>query len=193
MASNVYPHAVRFSALVKSIAPAGVNSELIAPLQMGVLDSKTFKTVSNAATLKSIRIAVGSPNNPKDPVSSVGFVDPFNRRVSMKSMEIKGVKEAGFYTLSPRVAKPFIGYYGYNGVNECGSLNFKCGETSEYEVRVQGAIVERLYGQFEIFERFSVNTPCCPSGDCEDVCDDSIDCKISLDALVKTKIGRAHV
>lgn len=187
MASNVYPHAVRFSALVKSIAPAGLSPDLIAPLQMGVLDPTTFKTVTNAAPLRSIRVAVGSPNLPKNGVNSaISFEDPFNRRVSMKSMEIKSVKDGGFYTLSPRIAKPFIGYYGYNGVNECGSLEFKCGETSEYEVRVQGSIVERLYGQFEIFERFSVNTPCCPNGDCEDICDDAIDCKTSVEKLVQT-------
>lgn len=184
--SNVYPHAVRFSALVKSVANAGKSTEQVSPFELGLIDPKTWKTVSDASTLKGFRIVVGSPNDPKDPASPIGFQDPFNRRVSFKSMELKGIVDDSFYTLAPRSPKQFIGYYGFNGLNDCQSIKFDCGETVEFEVKVQGSIVERLYQQFEVFERFSVNAPCCPDSNCTTNCDTAVDCGALVEKIVKT-------
>ena len=181
--SNVYPHATRMSVVVKKIADAGKLAADLAPFELGVLNNKTWKSVDDTSipSVEEIRFAVGSPNVGQKGIGAKGFPNLYSHQESMKSQAWFSIND--WYSDTPKDLKPFIGYFGYNGFNDCLVEKHECGKTYAYRVAAYGEIVERVYGQWRVEEEFSVNTPCC--GECQSASCKTADVGASYEELVK--------
>lgn len=181
--SNVYPHATRMSVVVKSLAEAGKLAADLAPYELGVLDNKTWRSVdaTGIPAVKQLRFAVGSPNVGQKNVGPKGISNLYSNTESMKSNAWFSIED--WYSVSPKEIKPFIGYFGFNGFNDCEVEKYECGKTYNYRAAVYGEIVERVFSQWRIEEEFAYSTPCCKecqSSDCS-----KVDPKIGYTELVK--------
>lgn len=182
--SNIYPNANRFSMMIKSVnTEAGLTTDKIQPYQVALVDTKTWKTVSDASTSNSLLVVVGSPNKGGNSNPISGFGDMNNFKESYKSREFFSVLKDSFYTLSPEKPVPFIGYYAWDGVNDCKSPKFECGKNYGIQVRVSGAIIQELYGTYEIFEDYYADAPCCDP--CSDSCTLNVGCKSVFEQWIK--------
>lgn len=184
MTSNIYPNANRFSMLIKSVVTTpGLFTHQIQPYQVALVDTTTWKTVSSASDSDNLIVVVGSPNKgiKKNPLTGNG--DTRNFLNSYKSREFSAIEKGGFYTLSPKEAKPFIGYYGWDGVNDCKSPKYECGKTYGIQIRVTGELIKQIYGQYEISEDIFADSPCC--NPCDDSCTTSVDCNSVFKEFVR--------
>lgn len=181
MTSNAFPHALPFAHVIKGIAGKDLYTTDLGGMTLGLFDSTTWKSLSSGANSDSVFVAVGSPNiGSKASNPTLGFDDKNSHKESFKSFQFGPVYN--FFTVGPRDEKPFIGYYGYNGVNDCESIKMECGETVKFEVRVQGKSVENVFRVSELFETFYASTECCDA--CDDSCDSTVDCKATIDKIV---------
>lgn len=158
--SNVYPHSTRMSVVVKSLADSGKLPADLAPFELGIFD-KNWKSLSDAEipNAKEIMFAVGSPNIGHTGGNSK-FVDNLrSHQESMKSQRHSRIID--WYSTTAKQLKPFIGYFGWNGFNECQLDKYECDKTYGYRIAVRGSIVERVFGQHRVESEIAYTTPCC--------------------------------
>lgn len=182
--TNIFPQAgARFSMLAKTVSKVpGLPTSKIKPYQVALVDADTYLTVADASNSKSVFVVVGSPNKGIETNPIVGLGDINSYKQSYKSQIFKSVEDDTFYTLSPEKQVAFVGYYGWDGVNDCKSPNFECGKNYGVQVRVSGTIIEQLYGTYEIYQDFYADTPCCDP--CDDSCTLEVGCKSVFESWV---------
>lgn len=75
--------------------------------------------------------------------------------------------------------------FGWDGIHDCNNLEFECGKTHRFRIRVWG---EGVYGLFnkQILRDVAVTTPCCDSDECAGGCpDDKVHSRKYVQELVK--------
>lgn len=166
--------------VIKSVAPAGVKTVDLKPFQFALVDKETNKTINVSALTGDAYFAVGSPNQAQatDGQRINKLYNSLNSDVSFKSTDLGAVSKLKFV----KPAKPNLEqvyYLGWNGLDDCESLNFECGKNYKFQVNVQGQNVQNVFGAYEKNEIVSVDTPCCDVS-CGCV-DGKIDCSYVID------------
>jgi hypothetical protein len=191
----IYPHSTRTAHLVKSLAAPGLTTDKIGKFAIGIVDTSRFTnqvTKTNLTGVKKAQFVYGSPNVGEESGSNI-VEERFNSTESFKSPVFDEVVKWNVFR--PRKAQPFIGYFGYNGTQQCDFPKYKCDSTVMVQVEARGTVVENLYQVPAIYETFSVNAPCCegcPTG-CEAA---EVQCKWLFAELVnkmndsKNKVSR---
>lgn len=170
--------------IVNYQATAGKKSVDLNPFEFAILDADTYQAVSPAdAATRNVLLAVGSPNAKQgtDGQKINRMYNPLNSDVSFKSDVLGRVTNLRFFTPKKQDLKQ-VYYLGYNGIDQCESLNFECGKTYDFHINVKGRAVRSIFGR-EFSEIVSVDTPCCDES-CGCV-DGKIDCSLVIDSLME--------
>ena len=171
MISTNFNNAVRTAFVVKSVAPDGISTEKLNPFQFGIVDANTWKTASGPFLKnKKVHFVVGSPNTGQNVggLRTERLMNVNNSNISFKSEQIFGHNIEKVILHKPQKdIKPFEGYFGYNGMHTCKSIDFPCGQDLQFVVHIEGRLVRSIYGK-NIEKRFDVTTECCDN--CADEC-----------------------
>jgi len=144
---------------VRSVAPAGLRRWQLKRHQVALIDLSTNLTVPSAKPGKDkvYEFVWGSPNTgPQDK-----FGDQKGVKLPHTSQKITDVESLVLFDQSVRERKPFIGYLGYDGKNDCEGLAFKCGTNYTLDVTIKGEPVRKVFGQNVYFEQIPFSTGCC--------------------------------
>lgn len=184
-----FPFTWRQSWVVKSFTTTSDTSTLL-PFQLALVDYDR-KSLGSFNVTPNIQFAIGSPSQ-KQKVTSHPKIAPLintNRDVSFKSDKIYGK------TLLPaRVAKPQkidatqVLYLGYDGLNDCKSLNFQCGKTYMVNVQILPSAATSMVWPKGISDQVEVTIKACP--ECGDDCVAPNLCSTVIDELI-TKLNNA--
>jgi hypothetical protein len=169
--------------VVQSIAPAGVKTVDLKPFQFGLVDKETHKTINVSALTGDAYFAVGSPNAPQatDGQRVNKLYNSLNSDISFKSTDLGNIAKLKFVKPQKQNLEQ-VYYLGWNGLDDCESLNFECGKNYKFQINVQGQNVQNVFGAYERNEIVSVDTPCCDAS-CGCV-DGKIDCSYVIDDLM---------
>lgn len=178
-----FNEALRTNWIVKSYDTSGKSSVDLNAFEFAILDKDTYTTLSPVNVQgKDILFAVGSPNQgqKRTGLKFDRMRDELNSELSFKSqpMKVDAIKAQKF----TKDTKTNVYYFGYNGTDDCKSLEFECGKTYQFDVYVKGRAVRNIFGR-EMREVFQITAPCCTpctDGDCSD----SIECAVVIDDLV---------
>jgi len=154
-----------------AVLTQGDTADLVAG-QIGVFNNKTYEAISGQANPKQSVIVASGSWHKKDKLNKFWG----GLQESIKTVDFLGQDVFEFHRSAPRQAQNEQWVIGYDGINDCYSLDYECGKTYTYKVRVWG---EDVYGTFlRPIDRFiSVPTDCCDGDDCTDSCDDGVSCK----------------
>jgi len=179
------PFSWRQSWVVKSFNPSVTDTHDLKPFELGFLNYDSCKTLGGFTQSPFVRFALGSPNADRK-VSShpkIASLIDTNRTVSYKSEKIYGKN------LQPaRIAKPSraesnqVIYLGYDGLNECKSLDFKCGRTYMVNVQIIPTAATELTWPKGISDQVEITVKACP--ECGDDCIAPNLCGSVIDELV---------
>lgn len=181
-----FPKSLTQSWVVKSLASAGTNFTDLLPFQMGIFDRDTHKALTAEAVAKkrTVYFGVGSPNTKQftQGTKQESLFNPLNADINFSSDPVAVSRVEALKYQTPReTEKTNVYYLGYNGLDECESLNFECGKTYSFQVQVKGRPVRSIF-QHEMREVISVTTDCCD--DCVDTCASGVGCEKYIDELV---------
>lgn len=182
-----YPKSTPTSWVVKSVATAGKKSVDLLPGEFGIFDSDTHLTLAPSAVKSKRRVYMGVGSFNALPGTVGGKLDrianPGNTDITFRSEPVSP-KLVDIIRLSvpKRSEKPNEYYLGYNGIDVCESLNFKCGRTYKFHVQLMGRPVRELFGH-EMSEIIEVTTGCCD--DCDTSCNNAEPCEKYVDELIK--------
>lgn len=144
--------------LPKAIADSGRTYQM-KPLTMGLLDVKT-QTLVPASEFKAGNLYQLVYKGTSKGDGNSMFSDKTGNRLTIRSLEFSSLDSI----YSPKdmnyVPKPMIGYLGYDGISDCKTLSFPCGETFGLLVRVSGQTVRNVFGR-DIEEIIPFTTDCC--------------------------------
>lgn len=180
-----FPRSLKTNWIVKSFDTTGKKSVDLNPFEFAILDVDSYTSLSPLEVQgKDILFAVGSANvgQARTGLKFDRMRDELNSQMSFKSqpnLQVNAIKTQKF-TKDDRTN---VYYLGYNGLDDCKSLEFECGKTYEFDVYVKGRAVRNIFGQ-EMREVIQVTTPCCTpctDGDCAE----TIECNVVIDELVK--------
>lgn len=132
----------------------------LAPLQLGLFDSKTYKALAPATSTSKvyeILIAMGSPNEAK--------IDWENANVSFKSVPIQANRLISWRKALPKKALNHVVTLGWDGVTDCKTIEVECGKTYSVDVEITGSPASRYFGTKPLAERFVYSF-----ADCGDDC-----------------------
>lgn len=154
-----------------AVLTQGDTADLVAG-QIGIFNNKTYEAISGQANPKQSVIVASGSWHKKDKLNKYWG----GLQESIKTTDFLGQDVFEFQRSAPRQAANEQWVLGYDGINDCYSLNYECGKTYTYKVRVWG---EDVYGTFlRPLDRFiSVTTDCCDGDDCTDSCSDGVSCK----------------
>lgn len=170
--------------VVQSYDTTGKHSSDLNPFEFAILDADTYTSLSALQVQgKDVLFSVGSPNQgqTKSNLKIDRLRDELNSQLSFKSqpMNVGAIKTQKF----TEDTRTNVYYFGYNGLDDCKTLEFECGKTYEFDVYVKGRAVRNIFGR-EMREIIPVTAPCCSpctDGDCSD----TIECAVVIDELVK--------
>jgi hypothetical protein len=174
----------RRSWVVKSTAGAGKKTVDLLPFELALVDKNTNQSLTFAPVVgKETYLACGSPNLPQitDGQRVNRLFNPLNTNVSFKSEDLGNVSHLRFVK-ADKADLTQVYYLGHNGIDACESLNFKCGETYQFNIHVKGQEVNNILGRYEVNEVVSVQTPCCDES-CGCV-NGALDCSLVIDDLL---------
>ena len=113
--------------LPKAIADSGRTYQM-KPLTMGLLDVKT-QTLVPASEFKAGNLYQLVYKGTSKGDGNSMFSDKTGNKLTIRSLEFSSLDSI----YSPKdmnyVPKPMIGYLGYDGLSDCKTLSFPCGET----------------------------------------------------------------
>lgn len=182
-----FPKSLRTNWVVKSYDTTGKASSDLNPFEFAILDKDTYTSLSALNVQgKDVLFAVGSPNQGQrtSGLKIDRLRDELNSEMSFKSQPfnynaVNAIKTQAF----TKDTKTNVYYFGYNGLDDCKTLEFECGKTYQFDVYVKGRAVRNIYGR-EMREVIQITAPCCSpctDGDCSD----SIECNVVIDELVR--------
>lgn len=155
--------------VVKSLAKDGIGTHLLKPFEFGLFDYDKSKAISNPSFSNNRKIffASGSPNEVQKINSGKfnSFANKFNVNSSFKSDAYLG---SDFNPL--RIEKPqknlvpYTLYLGYDGINDCKSLDFECGKVYEIYIQAYGSDLKTTFPN-GISDVITVRTPDCDKCD----------------------------
>lgn len=133
----------------------------LVPLQLGLFNAKTYKALSspvNAAQVPEIIIAWGSPN-------AENKIHWTNATESFKTLPININKLISYRKSEPLKALNHKVAVGWDGVNDCKTIEAVCGETYTLALQIEGNPATRFYGAKPLTARYIYTAPCCPAGE----------------------------
>lgn len=168
--------------VVGKLAPAGKRTVDLNPFEFGLVDKDTNKTVT--VLPEEGYFAIGSPNNTQatDGQRINRQFNALNTNVSFKSEDLGNVTAIRVTSPDKQDLRQ-VYYLGYNGLDDCESLNFECGKTYQFHIAARGQEVANIFGRYQFNEVVSVQAPCCDES-CGCV-DGKIDCSLVIDDLLK--------
>lgn len=140
-------------------------SENLKPGQVALLNSETYNALGiGASSLENPEVVIGAGSwHTKD--SLTRFIGGLTQ--SIKSQEFLGKDVVEFHKSAPKELKQDVVQIGWDGVNDCDSLNFECGKSYFFKVSVQGEDVFRTFSR-PLYRFIHLKTECCPDTSCED-------------------------
>ena len=181
-----YSDKIQYNWVVNSLSTSGKKTVDLKAFEFAVVNADTHKTVAIGdpeLSGQEYYFAVGSPNRAQatDGQKINRHYNSLNSDVSFKSDKIGNVGKLRFVTPDKQDLKQ-VYYLGYNGLDQCESLEFECGKNYKFHISVQGQNVQNVFGRYEFNEVVSVDTPCCDAS-CGCV-DGKIDCSYVIDDLL---------
>lgn len=182
-----FPKSLKTNWVVKSYDTTGKSSSDLNPFEFAILDKDTYTSLSALNVQgKDIIFAVGSPNQGQRKTDQKidRLRNELNSEMSFKSQPfnfnaVNAIKTQEF----TKDTRTNVYYFGYNGLDDCKTLEFECGKTYQFDVYVKGRAVRNIFGR-EMREVIQVTAPCCNpcvDGDCSD----TIECNVVIDELVR--------
>jgi len=186
-----FPFTQKNAWVVKKFNPSVKDSSKLLPFELGILDYDRCDSLGQFSQSPNIQFAIGSPNqklvfssHPKVP-----HLSDTNRDVSFKSDKIYGKQLLPARISKPsKTSKPQTMYLGFDGLNSCKTLDFKCGRTYLVNVRINPSPATALTFPYGIEDKLDVTIKACP--ECGDDCVAPNLCSTVIDELV-TKINNA--
>ena len=186
------PHSTRQAWVVKSVAVGKTNTADLKPFELGIFDYEACKAVNGFQNSPYIKLAYGSPNQ-KSRVSSSPKVNPLidrNQAVSFKTDKIYGKELLPARVAKPgKVSKGMTATIGWDGINDCTSLDFKPGETYLLTIKLYGSAAKLAFGK-EVQDTITITMPA--EDECAVTCTKPNLCYLVVDELV-TKINNSWV
>jgi hypothetical protein len=161
---NTFPAHQEMHYIVNSVVDAsGVDTSVLRPHQLGVFDAMTYKSVGSKIPNDFI-FAIGSPHvsDKNSPVSALRQSNPYSVNISRKSQVINTrdtTFKASTFEATTKNTYP-TWYLGYDGLNICRGLDFKCDTTYYVSVNLSGYAVEAALGK-DMQDIFIFKTDCC--------------------------------
>ena len=180
-----FPFTLRKSWIVKSFNATANDTSKLKPFELTLLDYDRCQTLGGFTKSPNIQFAIGSPNQNQKVTShpKIASLINTNRTISFKSDKIYGKS-----LLPARIAKPQrtetaqVTYLGYDGLNDCNSLNFKCGRTYMVNVQLLPSPAISMVWPKGISDQVEVTIKDCP--ECGDDCTAPNLCETVVDSLV---------
>lgn len=147
----------------------------LAPLQLGLFNSKNYKaltTPTSARSVPEIIIAMGSPNDEKISWTNAGM--------SFKSVPIQASKLIAWRKSTPKKPKQQKVVIGWDGTSDCKTIDAECDKTYTLHLQLEGSPTTRFFGAKPLTETFVYHTPCCT--DCVSGC--TADVEVMVDDLI---------
>ena len=147
----------------------------LAPLQLGLFNSKNYKaltTPTSARSVPEIIIAMGSPNDEKISWTNAGM--------SFKSVPIQASKLIAWRKSTPKKPKQQKVAIGWDGTTSCKTITAECDKTYTLHLQLEGSPTTRFFGAKPLTETFVYHTPCCT--DCVSGC--TADVEVMVDDLI---------
>lgn len=183
--ANNFPASLEKHFLVSSVlGTTGVHTGELKPFQLGLFDSKFYKSVSTVPS--SVLLAIGSAHvgqkTVKGKLGNFANVNSINRSYKTPIIDTRccNIVDAQHVKASNKNQSQ-IGYLGYDGVNYCGGIQFECDKSYYVEVQLVGQQVQALFGQ-DLCEIMTIQTDCCSA--CATGCTDTDMKEKYLDALI---------
>lgn len=142
--------------------------------EIGLFNSKTYQALganANKANHPEVLIASGSWHSTDRLTKFIAGL-----KQSTKTQAFLGKDVLAFEFSKPLDLREDIIQIGWDGVNDCDSLAFECGQSYFYKVNVESEDVFRTFSR-PLYRFIEVKTECCDNSDCSDGCDNTVDPK----------------
>ena len=159
--------------LPKAIAKAGLRTYEMTPFTMGLLDVDTQRLVDAADYCTDKKYQLVYKGSSKGDGNAM-FPDKTGNKLTLRSHEFTQIDRLHAPDALDYKGRPFIGYLGYDGISDCKSLNFPCGETFGLLVRVSGQTVRNVFGK-DMEEIIPFTTGCCEDCSLDEACSRTVD------------------
>jgi hypothetical protein len=158
----------------KSIAAAGKRAGELNPGELGLFDCETERTVSAAEWCadKMYQFKMGSYSLGQ---KNTMFPDPRGAKLPLTSLEISRVDKAHLFDGADAEGKPFVSYLGWDGISNCKTLSFDCGQAYGLLVKVKGQTIRNTFGGNNLEEIIPFSTGCCEDCAIDEKCDTTMD------------------
>lgn len=150
-------------------------TEDLKPGEIGLFNAKTYRAIPAGAS---------KANNPEVLIASGSWhsTDRLTKFIAGLKQSTKTQNFLGKDVLSFEFSKPLdlredVIQIGWDGVNDCDSLAFECGQSYFFKVNVESEDVFRTFSR-PLYRFIQVNTECCDNSDCTDGCDNTVDSKV---------------
>ena len=155
--------------VVKSLAKDGVGTHQLKPFEFGIFDYDKNKAISNPnySNNRKVFFALGSPNEVQKINSGKfnSFANKFNVNQSFKSDAYLGTDFNPLRIEKPQKnLVPYSLYLGYDGLNDCKTLDFECGKVYEIYIQAYGSDLKTTFPN-GISDVITVKTPDCDKCD----------------------------
>lgn len=162
---NVFP--------AQAIAPAGKRAYELAPYELGLISCDTQLTVDAATWCpdNTHEFVLGSPSSG---TQNSMFPDQRGAQLPLRSLAISRIDKAHCFTKADAKGRPFVGYLGYDGISDCKTLSFPCGETFGLFIEIRGEAVRNTFGR-NLREIVPFTTGCCDDCSLDEACDKTLD------------------
>lgn len=169
--ANNFPASLEKHFLVSSVLTSTGNyTGDLMPFQLGLFDSKFYKSVSTVPT--SMILAVGSAHTGQKPVKgklgNFANVNSINKSYKTPVIDSRTTNIIDIQHVKASISNlNQVSYLGYDGVNYCGALKFECDKSYYIQVDIYGQQVQALFGK-DLEEIMTIQTDCC--ADCSTGC-----------------------
>lgn len=167
--ANQFPRSIPNHVVVSSTqTTVGQTPYLLSPLQLGLFDADSFQVTSTLTN--RVILAVGSPHTGEQTVGGLlgnfANLNEINSAYKSEAFKIQDIVEID-QAKAVTATRQQISYLGYDGINLCQGINFKCGKSYNVNIQLSGQPVEQLTGIGALPEIFSVkcdDCAACPTG-----------------------------
>lgn len=162
-----------------AIRTTGTTADLKAG-ELGLFDAKTYSALSatsNKANHPEVLMASGSWHSTDRLTKFIAGL-----KQSSKTQNFLGKDVLSFEYSKPLDLREDIIQIGWDGVNNCDSLAFECGQSYFYKVNVESEDVFRTFSR-PLYRFIEVKTECCDTSDCSTSCVNTVDPKVYAQKL----------
>lgn len=148
--------------LPQAIAKAGKRAGELKALELGIIDCDTNLTVDVAsyAPDKNYQIVFKTASKGMD---NAMFPDQRGAKLPIR-LDVGQITKAHSFEGGNQEAKPFVAYYGYDGISDCKTISLDCAQDYALHITVRGKSVRDVFGR-NFSELVPFNTGCCEGCD----------------------------